>query len=211
VRDSEINLDNRTTVDVLEFFRQLYKEGYYPVTTFKGDQFIEEKIATQITGPWNVSHVRKFKPEGFEFDVMPIPVPDGHEGPVYTSGDYKNISIFSDTKYPEAACRFAKYLISKAADLRLLEMTNQIPIRKGILQDEDFSDYIESHPIITKFIKQSRYTRGVDGIPDLKEIFDAISQEYEACAIYNRLTPEEAAEKMEKQAKVIIRWNRSRE
>ena len=211
VRDSEIDLDNRTTVDVLEFFRQLYKKGYYPVTTFKGDQFIEEKIATQITGPWNVSHVRKFKPEGFEFDVMPIPVPDGHEGPVYTSGDYKNISIFSDTKYPEAACRFAKYLISKAADLRLLEMTNQIPIRKGILQDEDFSDYIETHPIITKFIKQSRYTRGVDGIPDLKEIFDAISQEYEACAIYNRLTPEEAADKMEKQAKVIIRWNRSRE
>lgn len=211
VRDAEINLDNNTTVDVLEFFRGLYKKGYYPVTTFKGDQFIEEKIATQITGPWNVSHVRKFMPEGFEFDVMPIPVPDDHKGPVYTSGDYKNISIFSDTKYPEAAIRFATYLISKKADLRLLEMTNQIPIRKDILQDEAFSAYIESHPIITKFIKQSRYTRGVDGIPDLKEIFDAISQEYEACAIYNRLTPEEAAENMEKQAKVIIRWNRSRE
>ncbi|MCF7740457.1 MAG: extracellular solute-binding protein [Candidatus Marinimicrobia bacterium] len=210
VRNSEIDLNNQPTRQVLNFFRRLYVEGYYPITTFKGDAFLEEKIATQITGPWNVTHVRKFKPEGFKFDVMPIPVPDDHKGPVYTYGDYKNISIFSNTKYPEEACRFAKFLISKRNDLKLLEMTNQIPIRANIIKDDMFSDYLESHPLITKFIKQSRHTRGVDGIPDLKEIFDAISQEYEACSIYNKRSVDEAAANMEKQANVIIKWNRSR-
>ncbi|HMA61635.1 MAG TPA: sugar ABC transporter substrate-binding protein, partial [bacterium] len=139
-----------------------------------------------------------------------IPVPDDHKGPVYTYGDYKNISIFSNTKYPEEACRFAKFLISKRNDLKLLEMTNQIPIRANIIKDDMFSDYLKSHPLITKFIKQSRHTRGVDGIPDLKEIFDAISQEYEACSIYNKRSVDQAAANMEKQANVIIKWNRSR-
>lgn len=210
VRNSEIDLNNQPTRQVLNFFRRLYVEGYYPTTTFKGDAFLEEKIATQITGPWNVTHVRKFKPEGFKFDVMPIPVPDDHKGPVYTYGDYKNISIFSNTKYPEEVCQFAKFLISKRNDLKLLEMTNQIPIRSNIIKDDMFRDYLESHPLITKFIKQSRHTRGVDGIPDLKEIFDAISQEYEACSIYNKRSVDQAAANMEKQADVIIKWNRSR-
>lgn len=210
VRNSEIDLNNQPTRQVLNFFRRLYVEGYYPTTTFKGDAFLEEKIATQITGPWNVTHVRKFKPEGFKFDVMPIPVPDDHKGPVYTYGDYKNISIFSNTKYPEEVCQFAKFLISKRNDLKLLEMTNQIPIRANIIKDDMFRDYLESHPLITKFIKQSRHTRGVDGIPDLKEIFDAISQEYEACSIYNKRSVDQAAANMEKQADVIIKWNRSR-
>ena len=210
VRNSEIDLNNQPTRQVLNFFRRLYVEGYYPITTFKGDAFLEGKIATQITGPWNVTHVRKFKPEGFKFDVMPIPVPDDHKGPVYTYGDYKNISIFSNTKYPEEACRFAKFLISKRNDLKLLEMTNQIPIRSNIIKDDMFIDYLESHPLIAKFIKQSRNTRGVDGIPDLKEIFDAISQEYEACSIYNKRSVDQAAANMEKQANVIIKWNRSR-
>ena len=42
------------------------------------------------------------------------------------------------------------------------------------------------------FAAQAKYVRGTDASPVLKEVFDLISQEYEACVIYNVKSPEEA-------------------
>jgi len=42
---------------------------------------------------------------------------------------------------------------------------------------------------MVKFAEQAVHTRGMDTVADLKEIFDAISQEYEICAVYGRKTP----------------------
>jgi len=61
------------------------------------------------------------------YGVVPLPVPDGHQGPVYTSGDYKNISVFSNTRHPREAWEFAKFLITAEHDLLLLELADQIP------------------------------------------------------------------------------------
>ncbi len=42
------------------------------------------------------------------------------------------------------------------------------------------------------FAEQSKYVRGTDASPVLKEVFDLISQEYEACVVYGEKTPEQA-------------------
>lgn len=207
---SEIIFNNKSSVKVFDFFRQIYKEGLFAKTTFIGDAFILGKLATQIAGPWHVSHVEKFRPPGFEYGIFPVPVPDDYEGPVYTFGDFKNISIFGTTKHPEATYAFAKYLVTAEADLKLLEFTLQIPIRKDLTENPLFEDFFEENPNLVYFAEQAPYTRGMDGVSDLKEIFDAISQEYEACAIFNRRDPAQAVENAARRAKVIMEWNRSR-
>lgn len=207
---SEIIFNNKASVNVFRFFQKLYKNGYFPITTLQGDNFILGKLATHITGPWNIAHVEKFKTEDFEYDIMPLPVPDDYEGPVYTRGDHKNISIFSTTKHPEAAWEFTKYLISPESDLKLLEICTQIPLRKNLMEDSLYESYFQENPKMRKFAEQAPYTRGVDGVSDLKEIFDGISQEYEMCAIYGVKTPEDAVRDAAKRAKVIMEWNRSR-
>ncbi len=207
---SELIFNNKASVDVFRFFREIYKNGYFPISALQGDNFIIGKIATQITGPWNIAHIEKFRDEDFEYDIMPIPVPDDYEGKVYTMGDFKNISIFSNTKHPEAAWKFAKYLISPKSDLRLLKICTQIPIRDNLLTDSLYQEYFQKNPKMIKFAKQVPYTRGVDGISDLKEIFDGISQEYEKGVVYGVKSPEEAVRDAEKRAKVIIEWNKSR-
>ena len=187
------------------------KNGYFPISTLQGDNFILGRLATQITGPWSISHIEKFKDDDFEYDIMPIPVPDDYKGKVvYTRGDYKNIAVFSTTKYPKAAWEFAKYLISSESDLKLLEICTQIPIRNNLLTDSLYREYFQKNPKMIKFAKQAPYTRGVDGVSDLKEIFDGISQEYEMGAVYGVKSPEEAVRDAEKRAKVIIEWNRAR-
>ncbi len=203
-----IDFNNDASVKVFAFFQTMYRRGFIPITQFQGDQYLAGKLATQISGPWFVAQIEKFKQPGFEYDIMPIPKPDDYKGRVYTYGDPKNISIFNTTKHPAQAWQFAKWLISRQADLNLLQIANQIPIRKDLLQDSLFTDYFKNNPKMVIFAKQAPYTRGVDGVADLKEIFSAISQEYEASVIYDRRTPEEAIKRAAKRVEVIREWNR---
>lgn len=202
-----IAFDNPASVQVFTFFQTMYRKGYIPVAQFQGDQFLAGRLATQISGPWLVAYIKKFKPKNFEFGIMPIPRPDHFKGRVYTYGDPKNISIFNTTKYPRQAWQFARWLISAHADLRLLEICNQIPIRKDLLSDSLYASFFKTHPEMVVFADQALYTRGVDGVADLKEIFNVISQEYEACVIYGRRTPEEAVKRAAKRVEVIRKWN----
>ena len=142
------------------------------------------------------------------FGVAPILVPDGHTGPVYTYGDYKNIAIFGTSKHPAEAWQFVKYLVEAGNDLRLLEITNQIPVRGDLLKNQLFSKYFQTNPIMINFARQAMYTRSTYTGPDLKEILDAISQEYEACAVYAWITPEEAARDAMKRTTMIVDWNK---
>ncbi len=202
--------ENESSVKVFELFRQIYKQGYFPITEFSGDQFVGERIATSITGPYSIPHVEKYMPEGFEYDFFPIPTPDDHVGPVYTYGDHKNISIFSTTDYPAESWEFAKFLISEKADKLLLELTSQIPIRKNLTTDPLYADFFSNNPGMIKFAEQAIFTRGVDGASELKEIFDAISQEFEACAVFDARTPTESIHRAAERAQVIIDWNRAK-
>jgi multiple sugar transport system substrate-binding protein len=203
-----ICFENEASVRVFQFFQDIYHDGYFPRTTFQGDNFLAEKFATVITGPWNITHVEQFRKPGFEYGVFQVPVPDDYQGPVYTYGDHKNISIFSTTKHPAEAWEFAKFLVSEEADLRLLEVCSQIPLRKNLTANPLYEKYFRENPMMRKFAEQAIYTRGVDGSSVLKEIFDAISQEYEACAIYGKKTPAEAVANAAKRSKVIIEWSR---
>ena len=49
-----------------------------------------------------------------------------------------------------------------------------------------------NNPKMKVFADQSEYVRGTDASPVLKEIFDLISQQYEACVVYGKKTPREA-------------------
>ena len=207
-RGDSLIFNNQASVKVFRFFQTMYHKGYMPVTQFQGDQFLAGHLATQISGPWLVATIRKYAPPDFEYGIMPIPRPDDYRGPVYTYGDPKNISIFNTTKYPKEAWQFAKWLISRHADKRLLEICDQIPMRKNLLSDSLFADYFKQKPVMKKFALQAPYTRGVDGVADLKEIFNAISQEYEASVIYGRRSPEEAVRRAARRVEVIREWNR---
>jgi len=203
-----VAFDNEYAREVMGFFQEAYAKKYYPRTFFQGgDPFLLEKKASHFSGPWEVAVIQKFAPS-MEYTVAPLPVPDSHTGPVYTSGDFKNIAIFSTTKHPKEAWEFVKFLVTAKHDAALLEITDQIPIRGDLLSNPTFADYFQRKPVMVVFAQQAPYTRGMDSAPDLKEIFDAISQEYEACAVFSRKTPAEAIHDAVDRTKVIAEWNK---
>jgi multiple sugar transport system substrate-binding protein len=194
IKNNKAVFNNKYALQVLYFLRTLYEKKYFAQERLsaKMDVFLSEVIATRFVGPWEIIHAEKFKPEGFEYDYTTMPVPDDFSGPAYTYGDPKNIVIFNTCQDPQLAWEFIKTMITKESDLKLLELTTQVPRRKNIDKESPFIEYFEANPKMRAFAKQSNYVRGTDSSPVLKEIFDIISQEYEACVIFSVKSPEEA-------------------
>ncbi len=189
---NDIDFENSAAVEVFRFWENGYSNSYFPKTIFTYDAFLNEEIAFNITGPWNIAYADKNKRDDFEYDFTPIPVPDNYEGPVYTYRDVKDITIFSNTSNPREAWEFVKFMISKKNDLLLLELCSQVPLRKDLLIDPDFSSYLKSNSYMEKFVAQARYTKSVDQSPYLKDIFEIISHEFTEGCIDRVKTPEQA-------------------
>ncbi|WP_080241158.1 extracellular solute-binding protein [Spirosoma rigui] len=191
---SKAAFNNRYAVEVFRFLQTLYRENYFAKERLSAtrDPFLAQRIASQFTGPWTVEFLEKYKDAGFDYGSFPMPVPDGHTGPVYTYGDPKNIVIFNTCRDPQAAWEFVRTLVDRPGDLRLLELTGQFPRRKRLDSDPYFAPFLRQHPRLQPFARQASYIKGVDNSELIVEVFDIISQEYEACVIFNKKTPEAA-------------------
>lgn len=194
IKNNKAAFNNQHAIDVFAFLGELYKNEYYSKEQLRAGQdiFLARKIATKITGPWEIRHVNKFKQEGFEFGFAPIPVPDHYQGPVYSSADSKSIVIFDTCDKPQTAWDFLRFMINSENDLLLLKLSNQLPQRKNLLSNPIFMEFFENNPMMVPFAEQAKYVKGVDNSPILKEALDLISQEYEASVIYGVKSPEDA-------------------
>jgi multiple sugar transport system substrate-binding protein len=208
-RNDSVAFGNIYAERVFGFFQRCYESRYFPRTSFfqAVDPFMTEKKVSHIAGPWQVAAIRKFAPN-LAYSVDPLPVPDGSGGPVFTFGDFKNLAIFSTTRHPREAWEFVKFLLSAEHDALLLQICDQIPVRGDLLTNPLFTDYFRRNPMMTRFAEQVPYTRGMDSAPDMKEIFDGISQEYEMCAVYRTKTPAEGVRDAVERARIIVEWNR---
>jgi multiple sugar transport system substrate-binding protein len=186
--------NNEHAVKVFTFLQNIYRNKYFPQERLSArqDPFLSGTIAVRFTGPWEMIHAEKFKTDDFRYDYSTMPVPDDHTGPVYTYGDPKNIVLFNTCRDPILAWNFLSFFCRNDNELEFLKLTTQYPRRKDLLTDSLFIKFFNNNPMMKIFAKQAKYVRGTDASPVLKEIFDLISQEYEACVIYGVKTPEEA-------------------
>lgn len=204
LKDGKVDFDNPTAVAVFSFFAEGFNRGWYPRTILSGDQFLQEHFAAHVTGPWNIAHTERFKPKGMEYAFGPIPVPDTMKHSTYTFGDPKSIGIFSTCKHPEAAWAFAKHLISRKADLMLLETTNQLPLRRGLLTDSLYKHYFNRNPMMLPFAEKVPTTVGFDQNTALQEVFDAVDGAFDEASIHNAVDPAEAIHRAAQRSRHIL-------
>ncbi len=207
IKNNRAFFNNKFAIETFAFLQELYKQNYFTKARLSAGQdvFLDKKIATKFTGPWEINYLAKFKSNDLEFDFFPVPVPDNHTGAIYTYGDPKSIVIFKTSKNPALAFEFIKTLIDEQGDLIFLEKTNQLPRRKGLDSLPAFQNYFSQNPKLEVFAQQAKYIKGVDNSELIVEILDIISQEYEACVIYNIKTPEKAIADAEKAVNILLR------
>ena len=209
LKDGKVDFDNDTAVKVFEFFAEGYEKGYVSKSLLQmEDLFIKEKVLADIVGPWRVSHLAKFAPD-LKYTYGPLPRPDGSEGPGLSYADPKSIVIFNNTPYPKMAWEFVKFLVSEENDRMLLDMTAQLPIRSGLLEKAIFKEYFEANPGLKVFAEQVPYAVGVDRTIYLQEIFDIISQEFDAACVHRVKTPKEGISDAAKRVRLLLERDRT--
>ena len=204
LRGRRVMFDNEFSVAIFRFLHECFARGYVPRQTFQGDVFLDGRVAAKFTGPYSISQLQRYAAADFEYDYGPIPRPDDATGQMVSFADSKSIVIFKSCQHPREAWEFIKFVISKPNDLRLLELTSQLPIRSGLLEDEAFADYFKRNPKMNKFAEQVTTARSIDSVAELKEIFDAIAQEVEASVVFDLKSPEQAVHDAARRSQQIL-------
>ena len=207
IKDNRANFNNEYAVEAFRFLQDLYRENYFSKQTESAGQdlFVAEKYATKWTGPWEIQYLERFKREGFDYGFFPMIVPDNHEGPIYTYCDPKSFVIFNTCPDPQLALEFIKTMVDEKGDLEFLRTTNQLPRRQRLDERPAFQEFFLQNPRMVPFAEQAHHVRGVDNCEVLTEVFDIISQEYEACVLYQVKTPEQAIADAERAVNVLLR------
>jgi multiple sugar transport system substrate-binding protein len=207
VVNNKAAFNNKYSIEVFRFLQSLYNHDYFSKESSgsSSDPFVAQVIATKWTGPWEIPYLNNIPGRNFVFDYYPPIVPDDHQGPVYTYGDPKNIVVFNTCKNPQAAWNFVQTLIKKQGDLQLLEVTGQLPRRKNLDTDKFYEGYFRRNPMMITFAKEIPYLKGIDNCEVIVEVLDIISQEYEACVVYGKKTPEKAIADAEAAVNVLLK------
>lgn len=206
IKDNKAAFNNKHAIGVFAFLQSLYRDEYFSRESSgaSSDPFVMQTIATKWTGPWEIPYLERIPDRNFEFDYAVPPVPDGHTGSVYTYADPKNIVIFNTCSKPRAAWEFIKTMVDKNGDKQLLEISGQLPRRKNLDSDPFYQDFFAKNPMLSVFAKQIPFIKGIDNCESIVEVFDIISQEYEACVVYQKKTPEKAIADAERAVNVLL-------
>ena len=207
IENNKAAFNNEHAVKVFQFLQDIYKNNYFskePQAATQ-DKFISQKLVTKFTGPWEIKYLEKFKPKEMDYDFTNIPVPDDHEGPIFTYCDPKSIVIFNTCKNPQLAFDFIKTMVDTRGDSLFLALSNQLPRRSGIDTIAAYQDFFRNNPKLKVFAQQAKHVKGIDNCEVITEVLDIISQEYEACVLYNLKSPEQAINDAEKAVNVLLR------
>ena len=207
IDDGEVLFENEAAVAALQVLRRGFAEGLLPRANFSlgRDPFIDGTVAMKIIGPWFVRELEDMKPPDLRYSVAPMPAADGvdpEDG--YAFADMRGIAIFSTTQHPEAAARFVAFLTSPAADRLLIEEASQLPYRRALASDARFRDVLAQSPVLPLYARRVERTRDIDIDPDIVEIFDLISQAYEAASIYGVVPVREALARAAAETRKIV-------
>lgn len=207
IADGVILFENEAAVAAMDVLRQGFAEGLLPRANFAlgRDPFIDGTVAMKIIGPWFLHELEEMKPPDLRYGVAPMPAADGTApDDRYAFADMRSIAVFSTTRHPEAAARFVAFLTSPAADRLLIEEASQLPYRRALGSDARFRDVLAQSPVLPIYARQVERTRDIDIDPDIVEIFDLISQAYEAASIYGVIPVREALARAAAEARKIV-------
>lgn len=175
IEDGKATITGKDSLDVANFWKQIYSDGLAGKEQYQGDAFAEGKAAMAIVGPWAIAYYG----DKVQWGTVPVPTKDGTSADeTYTFPDAKNIGMYSSCKNQGTAWDVIKFATSKEQDGKLLEVTGQMPIRTDLAST--YASYFASHPAYKQFGEQSAHTvddpTGTNTIAQMQALRDAYTK-----------------------------------
>lgn len=90
----------------------------------------------------------------------------------------------------------------------LVDMAAQVPYRRGVAQDPRLAPSIAHWQGLPVAASRIERVRDIDVSPQIVEVFDILSEAYEASAVYDRVSPRDAVAAAAREARTVLRATR---
>ena len=168
-------LDSPEAVQALQFWVDLVDSGYASrsvVTWSQGDvndQFIAGNVAMMQNGVWNLPTLDE---AGINYNVVPIPMPDGGAAPGPMGGEVLAIPLSGDEARMQAAGKVVNCLLSEESERTWGNLNGYIPSRQSVAEQ-----VAEDNPMMKSFVDAAAAERARTGPPaNLGPDYSKVSQ-----------------------------------
>lgn len=192
----------------LAFYLELFDLGYAPRidnTRISNvwDEFGKGTFSFYISGPWNIAEFRKRMPEGLRdaWTTMPLPGPDG---PGASIAGGTSFVVFRQSERKDAAWKLIAFLSEPAQQLRLHELTGDLPPRRSPWA----SPSLANDPYAAAFRDQLERAVPAPKVPEWERIAQEMRIVGEQLANH-KVSVDEAAAELDRRADAILakrRW-----
>lgn len=155
-KDGNLNgsINSNQSVEVLEFFQDMQKEGIAVATEGEGqDEMSSAKTAMFISGTWPIDTLKK---AGLNFGIVEIPAfaTSGQDSVSILSSS--GVSISKDSSNKEAAWEFVKYWTGE--ELNKARIEYELPVLNSVVESEKLLDDEYRAPFYSMLKQSSGYT-----------------------------------------------------
>ena len=201
IQEGQPNLVNQGAIAALEFGADLVRSGVAvlssPERGYEIDEFINGKVAMQITGPWTLAQLRA---AGVDYDVFPIPVA---QQPAAVIGG-ENLFVFKTTPERErASLRFLEYVLSEEFQTAWALETGYLPVNIKSQQSQTYQNFVAENPTIEVFLEQMHYAKSRPIIAEYNRLSENLGRAIEA-SLLEKQTPTEALERSQQRLELIF-------
>lgn len=188
-------------IEALDFYKKLYDEELIPKGTLalKDSDLLDllgrGKVAMWQNGPWNLTRLQSTYPNTKSTVVM---LPKNlHDG---SSAGGSNLGISKQTKYPEEAITFIKFMTSNKILGEWSERGQFMPTLKALLKLERFKD-----PPMRAFVEQAfkPHTINQAALPETQNLYEVLQKGIQAVLLGN-LSSQESLNKVAEQWNVVL-------
>ena len=176
VHNNHPNLTNPEAIAALELWYNLLKDRSatlsLPERGYEEDNFINGRVAMQLTGPW--TYIMKSK---VDYDVFPIPA-NKTRATVAGTG---NLFVMKTTPEREqAALKFLEYVLSEQFQTEFSIGTGFLPVNIKSAQSEAYQKYLAQKPVLKVFLEQMKWTGKRPIIAGYSRLSDSLGRAIEA-------------------------------
>lgn len=196
----------------LGFYAEMFRNDWAP--TVGGAQisnvwteFGNGRFAFYISGPWNIGEFKRRLPPERQNDWMTAPLP-GPDGPGASTAGGSSLVIFGSSRRQQAAWRLVEYLSEPQVQLRLHELTGNLPPRRSAWRSEQLAG--DRHA--RAFRDQLERVKPAPKVPEWERIVNEMQLAAEA-VVRGRMDIEEATRVLDRKVDAILekrRWLLSR-
>ena len=194
-------INSSAGVEAVNFYKKLYDEKLIPEGTLalKDSDLVDllgrGKVAMWQNGPWNINRFQStYSNTKFTVIMLPKRLHDG------SSAGGTVLGISKQTKYPEEAITFIKYLTSNKILGEWSERGNFMPTLKSLLELKRFQN-----PPMRAFVEQALkpYTINQAAIPETEHLYEILQRGIQA-ALLGKQSAQEALDNVAKEWNIVL-------